>query len=104
MVVTSHGANFATLGVLDNALRRNLLSDPRIVSSRSAEVFMKTYDFANSIYGWFLIHISIFHQVQLRVLTVIRTAHYPWQLVVKEDGSDIVQMAVQGEQASPSLV
>jgi hypothetical protein len=43
-------------------------------------------------------------EVQVQVLTVIGAAHYPWQLVVKEDGADIVQVAVQGEQASPSLV
>jgi hypothetical protein len=38
------------------------------------------------------------------MLTVIRTAHDPWQFVVEEDRSDIVQMAVQGKQASSSLV
>jgi hypothetical protein len=43
-------------------------------------------------------------QVQVQVLTIIGAAHYPRQLVVEEDSADIVQMAVQGEQASPSLV
>ena len=37
-------------------------------------------------------------------LTVVGTAHYPWQLVVEEDCSDIVQMAVQGEETAASLV
>jgi hypothetical protein len=43
-------------------------------------------------------------RVQVQVLTVIGAAHYPRQLMVEEDGADIVQMAVQGEQASPGLV
>ena len=37
-------------------------------------------------------------------LTVIGAAHYPRQLVVEEDGADIVQVAVQCEQASSGLV
>jgi len=28
----------------------------------------------------------------------------PWQLMVEEHGSDVVEMAIQSEQASPSLV
>jgi hypothetical protein len=38
------------------------------------------------------------------MLTVVRTADYPWQLVVEKHSSDVVQMAVQSEQASASLV
>lgn len=40
----------------------------------------------------------------LRLLTVVGTADNPWQLVVEEDSADIVQMAVQSEQTSPSLI
>jgi hypothetical protein len=103
VVVAGHCADFARLGGLDKALRRNLLSDPASVSSVPRSVYedLRFCQFQIRIVSGF---ISMFHQIWSRMLTVIRTAHDPWQLVVEEDGPDIVQMAVQGEQASSGLV
>jgi hypothetical protein len=39
-----------------------------------------------------------------QALTVVRAAHYPWQLMVEENSAHIVEMAVEGEQASTCLV
>lgn len=66
-----------------------------------------TYDSANSIYGSFLgaivSHRERTAKAQSR-LTIIRAAQYPGELVMEEDSADIVQMAVQCEQASPGLI
>jgi len=37
-------------------------------------------------------------------LTIVGAADYPRQFVVEEDGSNIVQVAVEGEQTAPGLI
>lgn len=65
---------------------------------------MSTYGSANSICGWSLLQVSRHLARWQHALTVIGATQYPWQLVVEEDGSDIVQVTVQCEKTAPGLV
>lgn len=86
-------------------LRCDLLNEPVNVSFVLNEVVEgSTYGSANSIYEWSLFRVSHCPADPLHALTVVGAAHYPRELVVEEDGPDIVQVAVQCEETSPSLV
>ena len=86
-------------------LRCDLLNEPVNVSFVPNEVAEgSTYGSANSIYEWSLFCVSHCPADPLHALTVVGAAHYPRELVVEEDGPDIVQVAVQCEETSPSLV
>lgn len=82
-----------------------LLREPAHVSSGHWwTMWGCTYGSASSRYEWSLRAVSSFAASRCHELTVVGATQYPRQLMVEEDGADIVQVAVECEQASSSLV
>jgi hypothetical protein len=67
----------------------------------------ETHDFANSrcVLSLETNQSAIASIYQLgQLLTIIGTAHYPRQFMVEKDSSDIVKVAIEGEQTSACLI
>ena len=104
VVVASHGTYFGGLGRQTKSDLEDLLNEPVYVSLSYCKRGNNTYDSANSICEWFLSSISVYPASVHHALTIVGATQYPGELMVKEDRPDIVQMAVQCEQASSRLI
>jgi hypothetical protein len=87
-------------------LRWDLLNEPVNVSfvrSGQLRVILTVLPIPDTNGLWFVLAI-VLSPTKQHALTVVGATQYPWELVVEEDGPDIVQVAVQCEKTSPSLV
>lgn len=97
VIMAGHRAYLAILGSGATLRLLDLLREPMRINIALLDGRESTYGSASSICEWSLIHVSKLRTDLMYAPTVVGAAHDPGQLVVEENGANVIQVAIECE-------